>query len=176
MAQAIIGLVGVVIGGVLTGGVEFVLERRREGRRGRAAARLIHAELSDIAAYVEASLFRRAWLADPAEALQGEAWKDRKSALAEAPGFDGWYPISGAWGWINQLRQILELSGEGAGADPLDDRDPEFFKIGLLQLAIADRALSDYAKTKSYSDPANSDGPSSTEQIDALLDAAMKAD
>jgi hypothetical protein len=176
MAQAIIGLVGVVIGGVLTGGVDFVLERRREKRRGRAAARLIHAELSDIAAYVEASLLRRAWLADPAGALEGESWKQWRAALAEAPGFEGWYPISGAWGWISQLGQILELLGEGAGADPLDDKDLEFFKIGLLQLAIADKALSDYAKTKSYSDPPNPDAPSSAEQIDALLNAAMKVD
>jgi hypothetical protein len=176
MGQAIIGLVGVVIGGLLTGGVEFALERRRERRRGQAAARLVHAELSDIDAYVKASLFRRAWLADPKEVLQGESWREEKGALAEAPGFDGWYPISGAWGWITQLNQILELLGEGAGADPLDDRDREFFKIGLLQLAIADQALSDYAETKTYSDPANSDAPSSAEQIDALLDAAMKAD
>jgi hypothetical protein len=171
MTQAIIGLVGVVIGGVLTGGAEFVLERRREKRRGQAAARLIHAELTDIDSYVKASIFKRAWLADPADVLDDEPWKQEKGSLAEAPGFDGWYPVAGAWGWVTQLNRILDLVGEGVGDDPLKDREPAFYEIGLLELAIADQALLDYAKTKMYSDPPASGAPSSAEEIRALLAA-----
>lgn len=160
MSEAVIGLVGVVVGGVLTGGTNLALEWRRERRAGRAAARLVHAALTDANAFVEASIFQRMWVGDPVEALADDVWSEHRTSLAEAPGFDGWYPVAGAWCWIGQLRHLVELFGEEAGSDPLEDREEDYFRLGLLQTRIAATALVDYAKTKSYREPGTDVEPS----------------
>jgi hypothetical protein len=176
MSAAVIGLIGVIIGGVLTGGVEFALEHRREKRRGQAAARLVHAALTDIDSFVKASLVRRAWLGDPADALSDAQWLEQRAILAEAPGFDGWYPVAGAWGWIAQLHHLVELFQEGVADDPLENRDQDFFEIGLLMVGISDQALLDYAKTKTYSDPPESEPTSLQQELDAIFKQASKKD
>jgi hypothetical protein len=45
VAEAIFGLIGVVVGALITGGVEYVMRVREEKTEMRAAARLTHAEL-----------------------------------------------------------------------------------------------------------------------------------
>jgi hypothetical protein len=150
MSEAVIGLVGVVIGGLLTGGVNFLLEHRREKRSGQAASRLVHAALTSTTTFVEASLVERMWMGDPREGLADDVWVEHRNAIAEAPAFDGWYPVSLAWSFITQLRRLTELFDEGPGDDPMQERDEEFFRLGLLMLRIADTALLDYAKTESY--------------------------
>jgi hypothetical protein len=45
VAQAIFGLIGVIIGAAVTGGVDLVLERRREDAAARQAKRLVASEL-----------------------------------------------------------------------------------------------------------------------------------
>jgi hypothetical protein len=56
VAEAIFGLVGVIVGAVVTGGVEFVAERRREAALLRKAARLVEAELDEAATIFEGAL------------------------------------------------------------------------------------------------------------------------
>lgn len=150
MSEAVIGLVGVVIGGLLTGGVNYLLERRREKRSGQAAARLVHAALTNASTFIEASLVERMWMGDPRQGLADDVWIEHRNGIAEAPAFDGWYPVSLAWGFITQLRRLTELFDEGPGDDPMQERDEEFFRLGLLMLRIADTALTEYAETQSY--------------------------
>jgi hypothetical protein len=52
----VVGLVGVVVGGLLTGGVSFLLERRREKAHARAAREVIKSELQAAARAVEDAL------------------------------------------------------------------------------------------------------------------------
>jgi hypothetical protein len=174
MSDAVIALVGVVIGGLLTGGVDFVLERRRENRRGKAAARLVHSALSDADSFIKASLVRRAWLGDPLQALSDASWVENRAALAEAPGFAGWYPVSGAWAWIAQLRGLVELFDERVAKDPLENREKGFFELGLMLLGIADQALIRYARTESYTDDPEGDSSEFQQELDAIFKAASK--
>jgi hypothetical protein len=60
MGAAVVGLVGVVIGGLVSGGATFVMARRQEQRKARMAARLLEDELRGYARKV------RSWL-DAAE-------------------------------------------------------------------------------------------------------------
>lgn len=48
MAQAIFGLVGVLVGALITGGGDFLMERRRESRAFRRSKRLVAEELHTI--------------------------------------------------------------------------------------------------------------------------------
>lgn len=175
MSDAVIALIGVVIGGLLTGGVDFVLERRRENRRGQSAARLVHAALTDADSFIKASLVRRAWLGDPLEALSNASWVEHRVAIAEAPGFAGWYPVAGAWAWIVQLRRFVELFDEQVADDPLENREKDFYELGLMLLGIADQALLRYAKTESYTDDSD-DSDEFQQELDAILEAASKND
>lgn len=174
MSQAAIALIGVVIGGLLTGGVDFVLERRREKRSGTAAARLVHSSLTDVDSFIKASLVRRAWLGDPSEVLSERSWLDHSASLAAAPGFVGWYPVAGAWAWISQLRRLVELFEEQVADDPMENRDRDFFELGLMLLGIADQALLDYAKTKSYKDPEDAGSSEFQQELDAIFSHALK--
>lgn len=174
MSQAIVGLIGVVIGGLLTGGVEFALERRRERRSGTAAARLVMESLDDIDSFIKASLARRAWLGDPSEILSNAAWSEHRVVLAEAPGFDGWYPVAGAWGWIVKLRRLVDLFGEEVGDDPLAERDQAFFEIGLLLTGIASKALTAYASTESYRDPPEDEPTALQQELAGIFEHAAK--
>jgi hypothetical protein len=61
VTEAVFGLLGVVVGGVLTGGVNLWLERRREAAEARAARRLLRAEVSDALAGVERALDEGKW-------------------------------------------------------------------------------------------------------------------
>lgn len=176
MSNAVVALIGVVIGGLLTGGVDFVLERRRENRRGQSAARLVHAALTDVDSFIKASLVRRAWLGEPLKALSDASWIEHRAALAEAPGFAGWYPVAGAWAWIIQLRHLVELFEERVADDPLGNREKDFFELGLMLLGIADQALIRYSKTESYTDDLEADSTEFQEEFDAIFEAASKND
>lgn len=125
-SEAIVGLIGVVIGGMLTGGVEYVLERRRESRRARASTRLVGVALGDIQAFIQMSIALRKWLGEPRAFLDDQAWIEQRSNIAEAPRFDGWYPVAGAWRWVNQLREEIALTGEGPGDDPYETHDQDY--------------------------------------------------
>lgn len=56
------------------------------------------------------------------------------------------------------------------------NRDQDFFEIGLLMVGISDQALLDYAKTKAYSDPPESEPTSLQQELDAIFKQASKED
>ena len=62
MEAGIFALLGVIIGGVLTGGIDLLLERRRERRQTRTAARAILMHLSDVSEYAAEVLANGHWL------------------------------------------------------------------------------------------------------------------
>jgi hypothetical protein len=97
-------------------------------------------------------------------------------AIAEAPGFAGWYPVAGAWAWIVQLRRLVELFDEQVANDPLENREKDFFELGLMLHDIADQALIRYAKTESYTDDSEADSTELQQEFDAIFEAASKND
>lgn len=110
MAQAIFGLVGVVIGGLLATLQNYALERRREGRNIRSAARLVQEEFMD--GMMSAGLV---WLFGKDQPVKREivvsedSWLQHQPALATALPGRQWSELSWAAkhrrdfiGWITQ--------------------------------------------------------------------------
>ena len=56
--------------------------------------------------------------------------------------------------------------------DPLENREKDFYELGLMLLGIADQALLRYAKTESYTD----DSDEFQQELDAIFEAASKND
>jgi hypothetical protein len=101
MSAAIFGLIGVVIGALVTGGVTFFLEWRRERAALRAGLRLVGEELKDMLLEVQIMVDMRAW--GPPEVRQGlggrishEQWDRHRDVFAAQLSPTDWVKIAGA--------------------------------------------------------------------------------
>ncbi len=81
MTTAIFGLVGVVVGALLSGGMEWWLARRRESLAARTAARLVRDELYLVACWVEDAMQDR-WSLPPDWQYDAETWQAQRAFLA----------------------------------------------------------------------------------------------
>lgn len=149
MTEAIFGLIGVLLGGLLTAGANFHLTVRTERAAGRAAARLVSDELVDTLSFLRVSLHAGVWAGDPQRELKVLVWENQKPALAAAPGFDGWFPVSGAYMAIDLFRHRAELA-KAKAHKPLTDPMIEQAEFVLLGGELAEGALLNYARTPSY--------------------------
>ena len=110
MGEAVIGLIGVVVGALLSGSATFLMARRQEARQAQAAARLLEAELRSAAGdliLLRASLQVANNYAD----LRGQlrlppqpAWKEHKPLLAVVLTPSEWYAVAAAYESIDSLR------------------------------------------------------------------------
>ena len=96
MTAAIFGLLGVVVGGLVTGGVDYVMARRREKAELRQSTRLVADELHSLWLVVDLILERGQ---SPPERLPGEdaellfstgSWDAHKAVLARALRQEQW--------------------------------------------------------------------------------------
>jgi hypothetical protein len=82
MTEAIFGLLGVVLGGVLTGVVGYVAERRRQRQLARVSARIVREHLLDAMRAGEDLLGGRPADARRAADALGEVWREERRTLA----------------------------------------------------------------------------------------------
>jgi hypothetical protein len=114
MAEALIGLLGGIVGAALTACATYVMARRAEARRMRSVARLLEAELRPVGerlAALDAAMSRRGG-ADPA-AIQAllafpelRLWDQHKATLAEVLDDADWYALVDAYDSIAVLRGL----------------------------------------------------------------------
>lgn len=116
MREIAIGLIGVLLGGALATATALYLERRREMRASRVAARLIATELARAQVALHTALeYRRWWFEDPfsfpAETL---------APLAERLDVDGWQLVTKAVARVRveEGRRATDLA---SGALPTED-------------------------------------------------------
>ena len=109
MTAAIFGLIGVVIGSLITGGTNYVLQVRAERREIRAAARLTLQELSNTAFALRFALDRNDRLVLES-AAHAEQWNRHGLLLARHLSDQEWDAV--ALGY-----------GEGGTAELLDGQD-----------------------------------------------------
>jgi hypothetical protein len=86
MTAAIFGLAGVIIGGLLTGGISYVLESRRERKAAQVAARILMDDFAMARARVETISARDAWPQNPRAVFRfsTEVWVEQRQILAAA--------------------------------------------------------------------------------------------
>jgi hypothetical protein len=82
MTGAIFGLIGVVVGGLISGGLSLILEWRKERVAARVAARLIREDLLPVSLGIEDVFGGRAWLRDPDRRSREQSWVEHRSRLA----------------------------------------------------------------------------------------------
>jgi hypothetical protein len=109
-----IGLLGVLIGGIITAGANFVLAVRRErveaerDHRSHAievkrASRLILVELVGAEATTKICVEKRRWWDHPDIQLKTEAWRKYSDVIAPALSDAEWFDVSLAFSAIHQL-------------------------------------------------------------------------
>lgn len=152
MAEAVFGLAGVVIGGLITGGTQVWLEWRREKASTRAAARLLADDLGTARMFFEHCLTADKWVDTPQAILTADLWNEHKAALAAVRKFTPWYPVASAFTAVNFLLKGISFPNVKEG-DALGERGNAWVEIAFLSCRIAENALTDYAKTPHYKEP-----------------------
>ena len=118
-----IGLLGVLIGGIITAGANFVLAVRRErvdARRDalshaievKRASRLIIFELLGAEATVKICVEKRHRWVNPHIQLKTEAWQKYSDVIAPALSEIEWLAVSKAFAMIQQLLSDPDTTGE----------------------------------------------------------------
>jgi hypothetical protein len=111
VAAAWFGLIGVVVGGVLTGLITFVLDRareRREARRARVIARSENAEATDA---VDVALNNSRWPAGWNTKTWAQSWGTIRSPLASTMDEHEFQVVARSYGFMELLQNGL-ASGE----------------------------------------------------------------
>lgn len=110
MTAAIFGLLGVIVGGVLSGLISWRIERSRERREARAAARLVGVELGRArGGFVSYAILRGAKVpyerAFPqlVSVLGDDAWRQHSGVLARTLDPPAWRTVANAFGHITFL-------------------------------------------------------------------------
>lgn len=88
--EAIFGLLGVVVGGALTGGLDYLAKRRDERAMARALARTIFAALTDFRSQAVYCRDLGNWLLLAEPFALPQAWADHELTLARLLTWDEW--------------------------------------------------------------------------------------
>jgi hypothetical protein len=131
VAEAIFGLVGVGVGGLVTGGVQLILDWRREQRDLRRTKRLVGAELRE-GAYLYAALSHlKEWPEAGSAAdyiLSTAEWNEHRSYLALALDDELWDALADTYTLIRSDRGTILQSLEQNAGKPMPREKREEFR------------------------------------------------
>lgn len=114
MSDAVVGLVGVVVGAVVTGGITAVGSWRARRRAARAALRLIHGDLMQGLLLMEEATDSGQWWLPPAE-LPTTRWERHREALAGSQlSFDEWTTLDATFARYAQI-EAVRAQGSATG-------------------------------------------------------------
>jgi hypothetical protein len=116
MTEALFGLLGVLVGGVLGGGVQVAVAARERRQEARAAARLVFRDLWLAQDMLEAATRAETWW-DPGFAIPLDDWRTYRKALASALPAEAWTTVDGAF---HGLRVIEDARRQDVEADADD--------------------------------------------------------
>ncbi len=118
MTAAIFGLVGVIVGGFLTGLVDFVLDLRRECNAARAASKLVRSQLKDARTAVVVALETREWPLGWNDKAWAQSWSVYCPVLAGRMADDAFLQLAEAYNYMELLQRGLADGGRAlAGND-----------------------------------------------------------
>jgi hypothetical protein len=150
MTTAIFGLIGVVVGGLLTGAVNLGTEWVRERRETRAAARILALELVDDHMKVLAALGTGGWL--PLSRLKFDQWEALGPVLARKMGPRDWAALQSAYVSLGSLLKHVEYGQAPSSSElvPPVRRNAEMSQRAIDRAATA---LARYTHVKSAMSP-----------------------
>jgi hypothetical protein len=121
VSEAIFGLVGVVIGGLLNAVGLWVIEYRRDRRVAQVAARLLIPDLNQVRHAMKIGLEGKTW---SHVHVPGNRWREYEGALARAMKPKDWSLVAGVFLALEMLgNELAVLEGHGDLGEPLGTVD-----------------------------------------------------
>lgn len=134
MSSALIGLIGVVVGAVLSGGFQWLRDRRASALERTIAARLLMSELGDMQMRARFAVARGVWWPDPHETVR---WDQHATSLATVPVFE-WLDILAAYDVMATAeRSRVKFGGPLMPIPPAIAADLERVLLARLERAIS---------------------------------------
>jgi len=147
MTAAIFGLVGVIIGALISSVTNFFLQKRKEDLAARVAARLVRDELYIIAIWIEDLLSYENLNEDQIKQIKTrtntESWTEQRVHLAAIMNYSAFADASMAVGAANNFKYWLITQPTAIN---LDDKNKSFLKNILDNLRPGLEALKEVAK------------------------------
>lgn len=114
-------LIGILIGGMVRVFVESRLDRERERRGGRVAARLVYDELTTIAAMLDTTLgMNPPHVPEDTYPLRVQEWIESKPLLAAVVTDDEWRTLSVAYAMVEATSGYLATRSDGYAPTAMD--------------------------------------------------------
>jgi hypothetical protein len=109
IGTAIVGIIGVGVGAIVTGGIQFFTAWRARKLEAQVAARLLAGELTYIHAFGKEALKRVGW---PTQSMDRHLrdWPEQRYRLAAALSAADWFTVAGA---VSCVEQWIELRDAG---------------------------------------------------------------
>lgn len=148
---AAFGLIGVIVGGLITAGSAFLLEQRREARQQekeqrthdtelRTAARLVELDFRIARACVKNSVRDLEWCDHPREPLTCEHWDTYKAAFASELSLDDWVTLAISVVTISELsywrEQARHQNKMAIGKETAESLQPQMKRIEKGQVIL----------------------------------------
>jgi hypothetical protein len=122
VSQGLFALGGVLLGGLLTGAVTYVLESKRERKAIRAAARVLIDAIKSPMINTQVLLEDGRWFVAPGDDARKhfstELWEEHRQLLAAGLSPDGWRAVSNAF---RSLRGLGAIFAQRSSEDPPDE-------------------------------------------------------
>lgn len=111
MATAIVGLIGVIIGGLLNAGVSLLVERRQRATAARVAARLVGVEMARNlwAARKTMETKSMSWMRHD---LSDDQWRSHRQELAAVLGTDKWMTLASYYIGVEKAHGLVQAAGQ----------------------------------------------------------------
>jgi len=142
---ALIGLIGVIVGGLITGGFQLLLAWRKEQRARRQAKRLIDGELFSASVFLRntTSSPDATWpyLPDATSTLSTSAWKEHRVFLADAVNTDLWNRLVVTYAELEVEQRRFTMASQLPSGTPLTEPVIKGMNDMVIQLERLRRAL-----------------------------------
>jgi hypothetical protein len=137
VTAAVFGIVGVIVGAIITSGVSVYLVRERDKKDARAARRIFQSELEEAAHAIGYAFDGKKWPPGWTKKAWSESWSTYRPTLAVAMEDDkGFGSLAEAYLFMELLETAL-----AAGERPFVDDDEEFLKDASEAMKKAKEAL-----------------------------------
>jgi len=154
MTEGLFALLGVVLGGVVTGGVTIVQEKRRSAAARRVAARILVEQLLLAGHKLNSIGSSGSWdFASEAErkrALSDAQWIQHRELFAQGLSAESWDRLSTAFHWLGRLNDVTGATSPGAEA-PFAEHGVSPWKTGFTLVVAAAKVLVPIAEVQPLS-------------------------
>jgi hypothetical protein len=129
--QAIFGLVGVIIGALLTGLSNYLFARRKDRLAARVAARLVRDDLYAVASWVEDGITQGKWPVNVGSCIDIGIWKEQRIHIATVTEYSDYAKVAQAIVSVGRLNNWLASCSH----QTINDSDKQLLNRWLGDLA-----------------------------------------